>query len=169
MTLRGITVAAVLAVVTALAPGASAQIVLPQPTLPVEIVRVADQHGVPVPKELRLDTTFFDTLQLRADLKAATEKNLEDMGHKQDPAASAIAQEWADQAARGEVTFYGEAGKGNTYAPKGNIYRMSVESGKQRLAWLNQPVPVNPTPNAPGYGVAVSAARGEIYLVEYFR
>lgn len=156
-----------MAVVVALTPSAQAQ--TSPVILPAELIRVADQHGVAVPQNMRPDTTFFDTLQLRQELKSATEKNLEAMGHQQDPAAAQIAQEWADQAARGEATFYGDSGKGKNYAPTGNIYRMSVAAAQERLIWLKQPVPVNLTPDAPGYGVAVSAANGEIYLVEYFR
>ncbi|MCS4489977.1 hypothetical protein N7326_04645 [Corynebacterium sp. ES2794-CONJ1] len=177
--IRHIALATSLACVMGLAPQAAAQ---PAPSssdlaaiggssefvLPKELLDVADQLRIPVPAELRPDDTLARTTHERAALQSATEKHLAKMGHTPDQRAYSIAAAWADEAARGRVVFHGNAGRGGSHLREGtgNIYRYTPQQARERAKWLkNSP---NYYPDGRGFGVATSARRGQVFVVEYF-
>ncbi|QRJ59443.1 hypothetical protein [Corynebacterium macginleyi] len=107
--------------------------------------------------------------QVAADLQAATAHHLTQAGHHPDENSAAIAQEWADQGANGELVFYGDAASGVTHTEQGqgNVYRLSAEQAQERLNWFNQGLEVAPGPDY-GYGVATTYDGDFIYIAEYF-
>lgn len=107
--------------------------------------------------------------QVAADLQAATAHHLTQAGHHLDENAGAIAQEWADQGANGELVFYADVASGVTHTEQGqgNVYRLSAEQAQERLNWFNQGLEVTPGPDY-GFGVATTFDGDFIYIAEYF-
>ncbi|WP_306516075.1 hypothetical protein [Corynebacterium sp.] len=101
-------------------------------------------------------------------LEQATKFHLMAMGHHRDEQAQRIAQDWANQAARGEAEFHGNVGRGITAHDRGtgNIYRMTPVEAAQRIAWLLNPT--NRTGDGKGFGVSGVDAHGNVYLAEFF-
>ena len=93
----------------------------------------------------------------------------ENVGHHDDANAKNIAQEWANQAAAGQVTFEGNAGDGLTHLEEGtgNIYKLTVSEAQDRVNWLNRDVPVTKS-DGTGFGVAQSFDGTYVYVAEYF-
>lgn len=79
------------------------------------------------------------------------------------------AQEWANQAAAGKVTFHDNAGDGLTHLEEGsgNIYKLTESEAKERVDWLNRDVPVTKT-DGTGFGVAQAFDGTYVYVAEYF-
>lgn len=136
--------------------------------LPKQLLDLADQLGIMIPAEFRPDETPAQTAEIRARLKSATEKHLTEMGHKPNDRAAEIAQEWANQAAGGQVVFHGNAGDGITHLDKGsgNVYRLTPQQAEEHINWLERKP--NEFPHGQGFGVATTAKGGYIYLAEYF-
>ena len=111
----------------------------------------------------------FEAPQVAADLQVATAEHLAQAGHHPDETATAIAQEWANQGAGGELTYYGDVTSGVTHTDEGqgNVYRLSEEQAQERLNWFNRGLEVAPGPEY-GYGVATSYDGEFIYIAEYF-
>ncbi len=136
--------------------------------VPKELLDLADRLNIMIPAQFRPDETPAQTAEVRARLKAATEKHLTEMGHKPNDRAAEIAQEWANQAANGQVIFHGNAGDGITHLDKGsgNVYRLTPAQAEEHIAWLDRKP--NEFPHGQGFGVATTAKGGYIYLAEYF-
>ena len=111
----------------------------------------------------------FEAPQVAADLQVATADHLAQAGHHPDETASAIAQEWANQGANGELKYYGDVASGVTHTEEGqgNVYRLSEEQAQERLNWFNRGLEVTPGPEY-GYGVATAFDGEFIYIAEYF-
>ncbi len=144
---------------------------VPRVELPNEAYDLADQFGVQLPEFLaRPGVSNAELNRVSTDVTAATAAHLRKQGHKDDTNAQKIAQEWANQAKDGKVKFEGNAGDGTTHLNEGsgNVYKLTLQEAKDRLAWLQRDVPVQKSPNAKPFGVA-SATDGEfVYLAEYF-
>lgn len=111
----------------------------------------------------------FEAPQVAADLQVATADHLAQAGHHPDENAAAIAQEWANQGASGELTYYGDVASGMTHTDEGqgNVYRLTEEQAQERLNWFNRGLEVTPGPEY-GYGVATAFDGEFIYIAEYF-
>lgn len=146
----------------------SSQFVPPRLTLPNELYAAADSFGITLPDFLKPASNAFPSQ--RAALDAATEDHLVNQGHYSDARAEGYAQEWADQAARGEVLFSGTVGRGTTHLAEGNgnIYKLTASEASERVAWLNRDVPVAISPQAKGFGVATATDGSVIYVAEFF-
>ncbi|MDK8504104.1 hypothetical protein [Corynebacterium accolens] len=107
--------------------------------------------------------------QVAADLQVATADHLAQAGHHPDENAAAIAQEWANRGANGELTYYGDVASGVTHTEEGqgNVYRLSEAQAQERLNWFNRGLEVIPGPEY-GYGVATAFDGEFIYIAEYF-
>ncbi|MEX3563454.1 hypothetical protein VVR46_06955 [Corynebacterium phoceense] len=144
---------------------------VPRVELPNEAYDLADQFGVQLPEFLaRPGVSNAELNRVSTDVTAATAAHLRKQGHKDDTNAQKIAQEWANQGKAGIVKFDGNAGDGTTHLNEGsgNVYKLTLQEAKDRLAWLQRDVPVQKSPNAKPFGVA-SATDGEfVYLAEYF-
>lgn len=140
---------------------------LPRVELPEQAYQLAAQYNVVLPEFLRKAEPFASE---RAAVDKATVDHLTKQGHHRDAAAEAIAQEWADQAAAGKVTFTGNAGDGVTHLNEGsgNIYRLTAAETTERTAWLNRDVPVTATPQGKAFGVATATDGTTVYVAEYF-
>ena len=109
------------------------------------------------------------TPAVAGELVTATHDHLIKQGHHDDANAKNIAQEWANQAAAGQVTFEGNAGDGLTHLEEGtgNIYKLTVSEAQDRVNWLNRDVPVTKS-DGTGFGVAQSFDGTYVYVAEYF-
>ncbi|APT92948.1 hypothetical protein CPHO_08665 [Corynebacterium phocae] len=138
---------------------------IPQISLPDQALDLVDAAGIELPAFV-----WQSSNKLEQGLRGATESHLEKQGHTKDARAYDFARDWAGQAARGEVKFYGRAGDGTNHLENGsgNVYRFKRTSAVRRLAWLQRDVPVQTSPVSKGYGVATSTDGDYIYVVEYF-
>lgn len=167
-----VTATLALTIATGVAAPAQAQIPPGSSTfdvvLPKQLLDLADRLGIMIPAQFRPDDTPAQTAEIRGRLKSVTEKHLTEMGHKPNDRAAEIAQEWANQAANGQVVFHGNAGDGITHLDKGsgNIYRLTPQQAEDHINWLNRKP--NEFPHGQGFGVATTAKGGYIYLAEYF-
>lgn len=167
-----------LAAATALglaAPAASAQVMVPTSSegrvsmvpfyLPDNVVDAAKKLGIPLPEYLVKPEALKE---LGNALGARTKAHLAQSGHTSDQRAINIAREWAAQAARGEVKYYDNVGRGKTHLDKGdgNIYRLTQQQVRDRLKWLDRDA--NRFPDGKRFGTAVSNDGKYVYLVEYF-
>lgn len=157
------------------APAANAQIMVPTSSeghssmvpvyLPDNVVENAKKLGIPLPDFL----VNPDTLkELGISLEGRTNVHLGQSGHTTDAQAIYIAREWAAQAARGEVKFNSNVGRGTTHLDKGdgNIYRLTEQQARDRLRWLDRDA--NHAPDGKRFGTASSNDGKYVYLVEYF-
>lgn len=145
---------------------------LPQIELPKEAYALADQYNVALPPFVKAPAAAPKVpAALASDLDAATTAHLSKQGHTEDAAAAGIAQEWADQAARGEVKFVDNAGDGTTHLGEGsgNVYRLNTQQAQDRLNWLRRDVPVQTSPETHPFGVATARSGDFVYLAEFFR
>lgn len=149
----------------------SSQLVIPSIKLPDNVYAAADRFGVLLPDFLRNPQALSNAFSgERSALNAATAKNLAKQGHHSDTKAQNYAQEWADQAARGDVVFVGNVGRGTTHLDEGdgNVYKLSAVEANDRVAWLNRDISVNVLPQAKGFGVATATDGNFIYVAEFF-
>ena len=132
--------------------------------LPAQAYDVAKQFNVQLPAFIKKPTPAVAN-----ELVGATHAHLLKQGHHADGNAKNIAQEWADQAAAGKVTFHENAGDGLTHLEEGsgNIYKLTESEAKDRVNWLNRDVPVTKT-DGTGFGVAQSYDGTYVYVAEYF-
>lgn len=157
------------------APVANAQIVVPTSSegqssivplyLPNNVVEGAKSLGIALPDFLVKPNTVEE---LGVSLEGRTNSHLAQSGHSSDPQAIRIAREWANQAARGEITYHGNVGRGNTHLDKGdgNIYRLTEQQARERLRWLDRDA--NRSPDGKRFGTASVSDEKHVYLVEYF-
>ena len=124
--------------------------------------------ALPTPQQLTAGSSDASAGVASWSLEQATKLHLMAMGHHRNEQAQRIAQDWANQAARGEVEFHGNVGRGNTAHDRGtgNIYRMTPVEAAQRIAWLLNPT--NRTGDGKGFGVSGVDAHGNVYLAEFF-
>lgn len=145
-----------------------------------QVSTLAEKYNVTLPSFLQAapdaepevaaeEAATAEAPQVAADLQAATADHLAQAGHHPDENAAAIAQEWANQGANGELTYYGDVANGVTHTEEGqgNVYRLSEEQAQERLNWFNRGLEVTPGPEY-GYGVATAFDGEFIYIAEYF-
>ena len=132
--------------------------------LPAQAYDLAEQYNVKLPPFVKTPTP-----SVANELVGATHSHLLKQGHHADDNAKKIAQEWADQAAAGKVTFHDNAGDGLTHLEEGsgNIYKLTESEAKDRVKWLNRDVPVTKT-DGTGFGVAQAFDGKYVYVAEYF-
>ena len=117
--------------------------------------------ALPTPQELTAGSSAASAGVASWSLEQATKLHLLAMGHHRNEEAQRIAQDWANQAARGEVEFHANVDRGT-----GNIYRLTPPEAAQRIAWLLNPT--NRTGDGKGFGVSGVDAHGNVYLAEFF-
>lgn len=132
--------------------------------LPAQAYELAKQYNVQLPDFIKKPTPA-----VADELVGATHAHLIKQGHHEDANAKNIAQEWANQAAAGKVTFQDNAGDGLTHLEEGsgNIYKLTEQEAKDRVNWLNRDVPVTET-DGTGFGVAQAFDGTHVYVAEYF-
>ncbi|KKO81182.1 hypothetical protein FQN05_08875 [Corynebacterium aurimucosum] len=132
--------------------------------LPAQAYDLAKQFNVQLPGFIKKPTPA-----VAGELVGATHAHLLKQGHHEDANAKNIAQEWANQAAAGKVTFHDNAGDGLTHLEEGsgNIYKLTESEAKERVDWLNRDVPVTKT-DGTGFGVAQAFDGTYVYVAEYF-
>lgn len=132
--------------------------------LPAQAYDLAKQFNVQLPGFIKKPTP-----SVAGELVSATHAHLLKQGHHEDANAKNIAQEWANQAAAGKVTFHDNAGDGLTHLEEGsgNIYKLTESEAKERVDWLNRDVPVTKT-DGTGFGVAQAFDGTYVYVAEYF-
>lgn len=132
--------------------------------LPAQAYDLAKQFNVQLPSFIKKPTPA-----VAGELVGATHAHLLKQGHHEDANAKNIAQEWANQAAAGKVTFHDNAGDGLTHLEEGsgNIYKLTESEAKERVDWLNRDVPVTKT-DGTGFGVAQAFDGTYVYVAEYF-
>lgn len=132
--------------------------------LPAQAYDLAKQFNVQLPGFIKKPTPA-----VAGELVGATHSHLLKQGHHEDANAKNIAQEWANQAAAGKVTFHDNAGDGLTHLEEGsgNIYKLTESEAKERVDWLNRDVPVTKT-DGTGFGVAQAFDGTYVYVAEYF-
>lgn len=132
--------------------------------LPAQAYDLAKQFNVQLPGFIKKPTP-----SVAGELVGATHAHLLKQGHHEDANAKNIAQEWANQAAAGKVTFHDNAGDGLTHLEEGsgNIYKLTESEAKERVDWLNRDVPVTKT-DGTGFGVAQAFDGTYVYVAEYF-
>lgn len=132
--------------------------------LPAQAYDLAKQFNVQLPGFIKKPTPA-----VAGELVGATHAHLLKQGHHEDANAKNIAQEWANQAAAGKVTFHDNAGDGLTHLEEGsgNIYKLTESEAKERVDWLNRDVPVTKT-DSTGFGVAQAFDGTYVYVAEYF-
>lgn len=132
--------------------------------LPEQAYDLAKQFNVQLPGFIKKPTPA-----VAGELVGATHAHLLKQGHHEDANAKNIAQEWANQAAAGKVTFHDNAGDGLTHLEEGsgNIYKLTESEAKERVDWLNRDVPVTKT-DGTGFGVAQAFDGTYVYVAEYF-
>ena len=132
--------------------------------LPAQAYDLAQQYNVQLTDFIKKPTPA-----VAGELVTATHDHLIKQGHHDDANAKNIAQEWANQAAAGKVTFEGNAGDGLTHLEEGtgNIYKLTVSEAQDRVNWLNRDVPVTKSEGT-GFGVAQSFDGTYVYVAEYF-
>lgn len=122
----------------------------------------------PTPEVLTAGSSAASAGVASWSLEQATKLHLLARGHHRNEEAQRIAQDWANQAARGEVEFHANVGRGHTAHDRGtgNIYRLAPHEAAQRIAWLLSPT--NRTGDGKGFGVSGVDAHGNVYLAEFF-
>ena len=132
--------------------------------LPAQAYDLAKQFNVQLPSFIKKPTPA-----VAGELVGATHAHLLKQGHHEDANAKNIAQEWANQAAAGKVTFHDNAGDGLTHLEEGSgsIYKLTESEAKERVDWLNRDVPVTKT-DGTGFGVAQAFDGTYVYVAEYF-
>lgn len=154
---------------------------LPDIEVPRDVVEGAKRVGITLPERIELSKRLgvsapqAEVSATERDLVAASEEQLIKEGHRRDDEAQRIAAEWAAQAARGEVKFNGNVGRGNTATElgTGQIYRLNPTQAAERITWLrrdevNNRVTTNPVKEPKRFGVATARDGETVYLVEYF-
>ena len=108
-------------------------------------------------------------IQLQQDLADATVDHLTQQGHHFEEGAQAIASEWAQQAAAGQVEFVGGVGQGTTHLDEGigNIYKLTPQEAEARYEWL-QSREANPFDDGHAFGVGASSDGEYFYVAEFF-
>lgn len=108
-------------------------------------------------------------VQLQKDLADATVEHLTQQGHHFDEDAQAIASEWAQEAATGQVEFVGGVGQGTTHLDEGigNIYKLTPQEAEARYEWL-QSREANPFDDGHAFGVGASSDGEYFYVAEFF-
>lgn len=136
------------------------------PTLPPEAIEFADNYGIGIPDFLRPATE--DLGALSEQLKTRTTSHLEEAGHHPDAEAQAIAQDWADQGARGEIEYIAGVGHGTngTDQGTGSVLKLDAKQAQDRLVWLDRET--NHNPDGTGFGVATATDGSYVYIAEYF-
>ncbi|QYH20031.1 hypothetical protein JKI95_03090 [Corynebacterium aquatimens] len=133
--------------------------------------------GITLPDRISLTGRTTEEVQRSTEqtLLDESEKQLAKEGHRKDPEAQAIAEQWAQQAARGEAKFTGDVGRGVTATDRGtgNIYKLGPQDAQERIGFLTKEevidaVETTPTKEPKRFGVAVARDGDTIYLAEYF-
>lgn len=137
---------------------------VPEFQLPKEVTQLSSQFGLQVP-EFLISPSIAST---GAELKAKTIGHLKQVGHIEDGNATGIAQEWANQGARGQLHFHSGSQRGLTHNDKGtgSVKKLTVSAAKERINWLNREA--NRTPEPQRFGVATATDGTYIYVAEYF-
>lgn len=156
---------------------------LPDIEVPRGLVDGAKKVGIALPERITIGPRTSHVGEVQVATTETTEerlveesnKQLTKEGHRKDPEAQAIAEQWAQQAVRGEAVFTGDVGRGTTGTDRGTgqIYKLNPADAAQRIGFLNKEevidaVETTPTKDPKRYGVAAAHAGDIIYLVEYF-
>lgn len=138
---------------------------LPEFKLPAEAVQLSSQFGIQLPDFLA-PTSALDTTS--GQLKDKTVGHLKQVGHNQDGNATRIAQEWANQGAKGQLNFHSGSQRGLTHNDKGtgSVKKLTLQEAKDRIVWLDRTA--NKTPDPKNFGVATATDGTYIYIAEYF-
>lgn len=114
-----------------------------------------------------LDPDLQVTLQQK--LAETTITHLTQQGHTYDEAAQAIATEWAQQGATGQIEFQAGVAQGINHLEEGtgNIYRLTPLEAQQRVDWL-QSSEANYFEGGQNFGVGAASDGTYFYVAEYF-
>lgn len=133
--------------------------------LPPQDYDLAAKYGIELPEFLKPASSV-----IAGKLDDATTDHLKQQGHRFDPNAERVAQDWANQAAADKLTFEGNHAHGQTMLDKGTgtVLRLDKQQAQDRLAWLDRDVNVNEHPRKLNFGVASAVDGNYVYVAEYF-
>src|SRR5699024_1448855 len=127
-------------------------------SLPQDVKDAAHKYGIDLP-----------TLAGAAEtLRYETAQHLEEAGHTKDNTAQSTAQQWADEAAAGKVSFEDGGGHCTAKADKSyvEILKLTEQRAGDRINWLDREGNAHTDPTV--FCVAAVTDGQYVYIAEFF-